>query len=50
MIVYGVISYILILVMIVGYIVIKKWGDKQEAAEYDKFQDEKNQQQDLSSN
>ena len=30
MIVYGVISYILIIAMIVGYFLVKKWGDRQE--------------------
>ncbi len=30
MIVYGVISYILILAMIVGYFIVKKWGDGKE--------------------
>lgn len=44
MIVYGVISYILIIVMIVGYFIVKRWGDKKEKEEYDQFQDEKNQQ------
>jgi hypothetical protein len=29
MIVYGVISYILIIGMFVGYVLVKKWGDKQ---------------------
>lgn len=40
MIVYGVISYILIIAMIVGYILVKNWGDKQEKANYDTFQEE----------
>lgn len=44
MIVYGVISYILIIAMIVGYFVVKKWGDRQEKVEYDTFQEEKVQQ------
>ena len=28
--VYGIISYILIVSMLVGYIFVKRWGDKQE--------------------
>lgn len=44
MIVYGVISYILIIAMIVGYFLVKKWGDKHEKVEYDTFQEEKIQQ------
>lgn len=28
--VYGVISYILIIAMIVGYVLVKRWGDKEE--------------------
>jgi hypothetical protein len=39
MIVYGVISYILILAMIVGYFLVKKWGDGKEQP-YDQFKDE----------
>jgi hypothetical protein len=30
MIVYGVISYALIVGLIIGYILVKKWGDKKE--------------------
>lgn len=44
MIVYGVISYILIIAMIVGYFLVKKWGDRQEKVDYDTFQEEKVQQ------
>lgn len=42
MIILGVISYILIIVMIVGYILVKRWGDKKEE-NYGNFQDENNQ-------
>ncbi len=45
MIVYGVISYILIIAMLVGYVIVKKWGDKVEKESYDQFQDEKNPQE-----
>lgn len=38
MIVYGVISYILIILMIVGYILVKRWGDKQQPQNYSDFQ------------
>lgn len=39
MIVYGVISYILIIAMFVGYFIVKKWGDGKEE-QYDQFKDE----------
>jgi hypothetical protein len=39
MIVYGVISYILIIAMIVGYILVKRWGDNEEK-KYNDFRDE----------
>jgi len=36
--VYGVISYILIIGLIAGYFIVKKWGDSQEeASKYNQF-------------
>jgi uncharacterized protein YneF (UPF0154 family) len=29
MIAYGIISYVLLILLIIGYFVVKKWGDKQ---------------------
>lgn len=37
--VYGVISYILIIGMLVGYVLVKRWGDKEEK-KYNEFKDE----------
>jgi hypothetical protein len=37
--VYGIISYILIIAMLVGYVLVKRWGDKEEK-NYDQFRDE----------
>jgi hypothetical protein len=37
--VYGIISYILIVGMLVGYVLVKRWGDKEEK-KYNEFKDE----------
>lgn len=37
--VYGIISYILIIAMLLGYVLVKRWGDKEEK-NYDQFRDE----------
>lgn len=37
--VYGIISYILIAGMLVGYVFVKRWGDQQEQ-KYNQFKDE----------
>jgi F0F1-type ATP synthase assembly protein I len=37
--VYGIISYILIIGMLAGYVIVKRWGDKEEK-KYNEFRDE----------